>query len=57
MEYVPRKKLKTAATEASKQEKGSANKMKALVYADDRAGKFLWNTLSPVSPLFCGTVR
>ena len=22
--------------------------MKALVYADDRAGKFLWNTLSPV---------
>jgi 3-hydroxyacyl-CoA dehydrogenase len=46
MEYIPRKKLKTAATEASKQEKGSANKMKALVYADDRAGKFLWNTLS-----------
>jgi 3-hydroxyacyl-CoA dehydrogenase len=46
LEYVPRKKLKTAATEMSKQEKGTANKLKALVYADDRAGQFLWNTLS-----------
>ena len=47
LEYGPRKKLKTAATELSKQEKGTANKMKALVYADDRAGKLLWNILSP----------
>jgi 3-hydroxyacyl-CoA dehydrogenase len=46
LEYVPRKKLKTAATEISKQEKGTANKLKALVYEDDRAGQFLWNTLS-----------
>ncbi|WP_066399524.1 3-hydroxyacyl-CoA dehydrogenase NAD-binding domain-containing protein [Cytobacillus eiseniae] len=47
LEYGPRKKLKTAATELSKQEKGTANKMKALVYADDRAGQLLWNILNP----------
>ena len=48
LEYGPRKKLKTASTELSKQEKGLHNKMKALVYADDKAGNFLWNILSPV---------
>lgn len=48
MEYGPRKKLKTAATEMSRQEKGTANKMKALVYAEDRAGSLLWNIISPV---------
>jgi 3-hydroxyacyl-CoA dehydrogenase len=47
LEYGPRKKLSTTATEMSKQEKGTANKLKALVYANDRAGQFLWNTLSP----------
>lgn len=48
LEYEPRRKLKTASIELSKQEKGTANKMKALVYADDRAGKLLWNIFSPV---------
>jgi 3-hydroxyacyl-CoA dehydrogenase len=48
LEYGPRKKLKTASVELSKHEKGLANKMKALVYADDRAGQLLWNILSPV---------
>lgn len=48
MEYGPRKKLQSASTEMSKQEKGLSNKMKALVYADDRAGKLLWNIFSPV---------
>jgi 3-hydroxyacyl-CoA dehydrogenase len=48
LEYGPRKKLKTASTELSKQEKGLTNKMKALVYAEDRAGQLLWNILSPV---------
>ncbi|RDU37933.1 3-hydroxyacyl-CoA dehydrogenase [Neobacillus piezotolerans] len=49
LEYGPRKKLKTQATELAKQEKGSANKLKALVYAkDDRAGTLLWNIFSPV---------
>ncbi|MCL6586392.1 MAG: enoyl-CoA hydratase/isomerase family protein [Anoxybacillus sp.] len=48
LEYEPSKKLKTPATEASKQAKGVANKLKALVYADDRAGTLLWNILSSV---------
>ena len=48
MEYGPRKKLKTASTELSKQEKGLAKKMKALVYAKDRSGEFLWSIFSPV---------
>lgn len=48
LEYIPRQKLKTEAVEMSKQQKGTANKMKALVYADDRAGQLLWNILSPV---------
>jgi 3-hydroxyacyl-CoA dehydrogenase len=48
MEYEARKKLKTASTEMSKQEKGLANKLKALLYANDRAGSLLWNIISPV---------
>ncbi len=48
LEYGPRKKLKTASTELSRNEKGLNNKMKALVYAKDRAGSLLWNILSPV---------
>ena len=32
----------------AKQIKGLANKMKALIYSDDRAGQLLWNILSPV---------
>ncbi|WP_035446269.1 3-hydroxyacyl-CoA dehydrogenase/enoyl-CoA hydratase family protein [Bacillus sp. UNC41MFS5] len=46
LEYGPRKKLSTPAVELAKQEKGTANKLKALVYANDRAGQFLWNTLA-----------
>lgn len=48
LEYEPSKKLKTPAIEMSKQAKGLANKLKALVYADDRAGTLLWNIFSPV---------
>lgn len=48
LEYGPRKKLKTASTEMAKQEKGLANKMKALVYGKDRASELLWNIFSPV---------
>lgn len=47
LEYGPRKKLKTASTELSKQEKGTPGKLKALVYSDDRTGQLLWNILSP----------
>ncbi|WP_121611132.1 3-hydroxyacyl-CoA dehydrogenase/enoyl-CoA hydratase family protein [Mesobacillus foraminis] len=48
LEYGPRKKLKTPSIELSKQEKESANKLKALIYAEDRAGALLWNIFSPV---------
>lgn len=48
LEYVERKKLKTASIEMSKQEKGLVSKMKALVYANDRAGELLWKIFSPV---------
>ena len=46
LEYGPRKKLSTPAIELAKQEKGTANKLKALVYAGDKAGQFLWNTFT-----------
>ncbi|PLR82884.1 3-hydroxyacyl-CoA dehydrogenase [Bacillus canaveralius] len=48
LEYGEWKKLKTASTEMSKQEKGLGNKMKALIFADDRAGQLLWKIISPV---------
>jgi 3-hydroxyacyl-CoA dehydrogenase len=48
LEYQPRKKLKTASIEMSKNEKGLPNKIKSLVYAKDKAGFLLWNILSPV---------
>lgn len=48
MQYYPRKKLRTEATEQSKLEKGWKKKLKTLMYADDRAGRFLWDSLTPV---------
>ncbi|WP_175990431.1 3-hydroxyacyl-CoA dehydrogenase/enoyl-CoA hydratase family protein [Bacillus sp. Marseille-Q1617] len=48
LEYEPRKKLKTASLEMSKNEKGLPNKIKSLIYAKDKAGSLLWNILSPV---------
>jgi len=48
LEYIPRKKLTTAAIEQSKQEKDISKKMKTLLYSEDRAGKLLWNILAPV---------
>lgn len=47
LEYGPRKKLKAASIEMSKQQKGFASKLKTLVYADDRAGQLLWNIITP----------
>lgn len=49
MDYEPRAKLKTRATEAAKQEKGTRRKLKTLVAAnDDRAGDLVWSVLKPV---------
>ncbi|MCM3745421.1 3-hydroxyacyl-CoA dehydrogenase/enoyl-CoA hydratase family protein [Sporosarcina luteola] len=46
-EYGPTKKLKTPSIEIAKQQKGLANKVKTLVYANDRTGEILWSILSP----------
>ncbi|WP_079526975.1 3-hydroxyacyl-CoA dehydrogenase/enoyl-CoA hydratase family protein [Halobacillus hunanensis] len=49
LEYEPRQKLKTKATEMAKQEKGTKRKIKALVSAkDDRAGDLIWSIMKPV---------
>ncbi|WP_188454045.1 3-hydroxyacyl-CoA dehydrogenase/enoyl-CoA hydratase family protein [Virgibacillus oceani] len=49
LEYEDRKKLKTAATEMAKQEKGTRRKLKALVSAKgDKAGDLVWSILKPV---------
>ena len=48
LEYEERRKLKATSIEIAKQSKGLTDKMKALVYSDDRAGQLVWNTLSPV---------
>ncbi|APC49007.1 3-hydroxyacyl-CoA dehydrogenase [Virgibacillus halodenitrificans] len=49
LEYEERQKLKTAATEMAKQEKGTKNKLKALVSSKgDRAGDLVWSILKPV---------
>lgn len=46
-EYEATKKLKTPSIELSKQQKGLANRVKSLVYADDRTGELLWNIFAP----------
>ncbi|MCP3032823.1 3-hydroxyacyl-CoA dehydrogenase/enoyl-CoA hydratase family protein [Halobacillus sp. A1] len=49
LDYEPRQKLTTKATELAKQEKGSKRKLKALVTAKgDRAGDFVWSVVKPV---------
>lgn len=47
MEYVEGSKLKAPSVQQSKQAKGRSSKMKALIYADDRAGELVWNVLKP----------
>lgn len=46
-EYGPMKKMKTPSMEMAKQQKGLSNKVKTLVYANDRTGEILWSILSP----------
>ncbi|WP_040978971.1 3-hydroxyacyl-CoA dehydrogenase/enoyl-CoA hydratase family protein [Oceanobacillus jeddahense] len=49
LEYQERKKLKTNAVEAAKQEKGLSWKMKALVnQKGDKASDFIWSIIKPV---------
>ncbi|MFD2922697.1 3-hydroxyacyl-CoA dehydrogenase/enoyl-CoA hydratase family protein [Halobacillus naozhouensis] len=49
LDYEPRQKLKTKATEMAKQEKGVKRKIKGLVSAKgDRAGDLIWSIMKPV---------
>jgi 3-hydroxyacyl-CoA dehydrogenase len=48
LEYKPRSKMKTATMEAAKQMKTTGQKVKALLYSEDRAGKLLWDIIKPV---------
>lgn len=48
MQYSERKKLTAASIEMAKQQKGTGAKLKALIYADDKAGQFLWKIIAPV---------
>ncbi len=56
-DYSPAKKLQTPSIEMAKQQKGLANKVKTLVYADDRTGEILWNILVTDIALCCTTKR
>ena len=46
-EYEPSKKLKAPSLEMAKQAKGLNNRVKTLVYANDRVGELLWNIFAP----------
>ncbi|WP_039043422.1 3-hydroxyacyl-CoA dehydrogenase/enoyl-CoA hydratase family protein [Sporosarcina sp. ZBG7A] len=47
LEYGLVKKMKTPSIEMAKQQKGLGNRVKSLVYADDRTGELLWSILAP----------
>jgi 3-hydroxyacyl-CoA dehydrogenase len=46
LEYRPSEKVKFPSLEAAKNIESLKERVKTLVYGDDRAGKFLWKTLS-----------
>ena len=46
--YQPRRKLNSPSINVSKSEKDLSKRMKTLLYADDDAGKLLWNIITPV---------
>lgn len=49
LEYIPRKRLKTEATEKAKHEKSFEAKLKLLVFSEsDRAGELIWRLIKPV---------
>jgi 3-hydroxyacyl-CoA dehydrogenase len=46
LEYHPSQKVKYPSLDATKAAPGAGNKIKALVYAEDRAGQFAWKVVS-----------
>jgi len=47
MEYENRKKLRADSIEIARREKGTGEKLKAVVYSNDRAGTLIWKILIP----------
>ncbi len=45
-EYRPQQKARFASLDAAKQNENLAERLPALVYAEDKAGQFLWRTMS-----------
>ncbi|PWK10275.1 3-hydroxyacyl-CoA dehydrogenase/enoyl-CoA hydratase family protein [Tumebacillus permanentifrigoris] len=45
MEYRPRTKIKSASLEMAKQQKSLKEKLRVLVYGQDKASQFLWNVM------------
>lgn len=48
LEYVPRKKLKAASLEQSKNQKTLEQRLQTIVYAKDRAGELAWSIMKKV---------
>lgn len=48
MEYEPRNKLKAPSIDRTKAIKSKKEKLKTVVFADDKAGNLLWAIISPV---------
>ena len=46
-EYNKAKKLQTPSIEMAQQQKGLANRVKTLVYSEDRTGEILWSIIAP----------
>jgi len=46
LEYHPSQKVKYPSLDATKAASGAGNKIKALVYAEDRGGQFAWKVVS-----------
>ena len=46
-EYIKMKKMKAPSIEMAKQQKELSNRLKMLIYADDRAGEVLWHSIAP----------
>jgi 3-hydroxyacyl-CoA dehydrogenase len=46
MQYHSEQKVKFPSLDAAKAASGAGNKIKALIYADDRAGQFAWKVVS-----------
>jgi 3-hydroxyacyl-CoA dehydrogenase len=46
MDYKPAKKVRIPSLDAAKSIEGAAERIRALVYGKDRAGEFLWKTIS-----------